>query len=112
LSAAGRGIVSENFVANWLEDEGWTVASRRHRRGGGDLVAIHPIKGHIWLIEVKLCPTRGAVFSGGYFSREQRQEMRETPMPGYAVRYLARVHGPTKERQIEWVVESEWPCAK
>lgn len=100
------------MVAAKLEAEGWTVASRRHRKGGGDLLAIHPVKGHIQLVEVKTCSTRGAVFGGGYFSREQRQEMRETPLPEFATRWLARVHGPVKERQIEWVGADQWPEAK
>lgn len=119
MNTARVGNASENFVADFLEGVGYTVASLRHRKGGGDILAHWPYPdrkppfGHEALVEVKKCPSRGAVFRGGYFSKAQRRDMREMRLsPLLGERWLARVHGPTKELQIEWVRDDEWPCAK
>lgn len=42
MSTVARGSACENRVANYLEEKGWLIGSRRHRKGGGDLVATKP----------------------------------------------------------------------
>jgi len=101
-SAKGNG--AENFVALDLEAKGYVVASRRHRKGGGDLLAVHPA-GPVLLVEVKGCKDQ----LWARFPRSQRQEMQETPMGEVGERVLAHVTGSGANRRIAWYAESEWP---
>lgn len=104
-NTTAKGSDAENYVAKHLEAKGYTVASRRHRKGGGDLLAVHP-EGPILLVEVKGC--KDQIWSR--FPRSQRQEMRETPMPPEnGERVLAHVTGSGDNRSIAWWAESEWP---
>ena len=115
MSSTARGNAAENYVAEQLEGMGYVVGSRRHRRGGGDNVAVHPDPlsaplGTPILVEVKKCKRRGNLFSGGYFSKEQRQLMRETPLPVGGRRFLAWVTGSSKRYfRAEFIPETDWP---
>jgi len=104
FNTTGKGSAAENFVARHLEEKGYTVASRRHRKGGGDLLAIHP-EGPVLLVEVKGC--KDQLWSR--FPRSQRQEMRDTPLPVGGDRSLAHVKGSGENRTIDWYAEEEWP---
>jgi hypothetical protein len=80
----------------------------RHGKGGGDLIAIHPTSPPK-LVECKKAPKRGVLFGGGYFSREQRQDMRDTPRPQDTELWLAWVKGSGEKREVVWIAETEWP---
>jgi hypothetical protein len=105
FNTTGKGSAAENFVARHLEAKGYTVGSLRHRKGGGDELAVHP-EGPILLIEVKGCKP-SALWQN--FRRDQRQEMRDVPLPPNAERTLALVKGSGDNRTIDWYAEEEWP---
>lgn len=107
MSTVSKGSGAENFVAKHLEAKGYVVASCRHRKGGGDLLAVHPA-GPVLLVEVKGCKDQ----LWARFPRSQRQEMRDTPIPAVGERTLAHVTGSGKNRKIAWYAESEWPGAE
>jgi hypothetical protein len=105
FNTTGKGSSAENFVARHLEEQGYTVGSLRHRKGGGDELAVHPDR-PTKLVEVKGCKP-GDLWQN--FRRAQRQEMREVPLPPGSERILALVCGSGEKRTIEWFAESEWP---
>lgn len=104
MSTVSKGNAAENYVAAHLESKGYVVASRRKRKGGGDLLAVHP-EGPILLVEVKGC--RDQLWSR--FPRSQRDEMRATYLPPQGERTLAHVKGSGDKRTIDWYSEGEWP---
>lgn len=99
MSAVSRGNAAERFVARWLEDRGWLVASRRHIGGAADLLAVHP-DGTTWLVEVK-----AAKDLYQQFRRADRLAMKETPLPKGGERWVCNKRGS----ELEWVPESAWP---
>lgn len=118
MSTVSRGNAAENYVAEWLEERGWVVASRRHRKGGGDHLANYPADlpppgvfgSTCLLIETKGCKPE-ALWQN--FRRAQREEMRNTPLPPGGERWLALVKGSKRgdkdNRTITWYAEEEWP---
>lgn len=40
MNTVGKGSAAENRVASYLEERGWVVGLRRHRKGGGDWLAV------------------------------------------------------------------------
>lgn len=105
-NTSAKGNAAENFVAEWLEERGYVVGSRRHCKGGGDHIAYHPA-GPVLLIETKGC--KDQLWSR--FPRSQRQEMRDTPIHPNGERTLAhvRMKGKRENWTIDWYAESEWP---
>jgi hypothetical protein len=108
VNTTRKGSAAELYVAERLEAEGWVVASRRHIGGAGDLLAIHPETAETRLIEVK---ARKRPYDG--FRPDDRQAMRDAPLPPGGTRWLANVRGTKRgdrdTRRIEWVPEDEWP---
>jgi Holliday junction resolvase-like predicted endonuclease len=103
MNTSRKGTAAELAVADWLEERGFLVASRRHIKGAGDLLAVHP-GGEVRLVEVKGCKS---LWSN--FTRADRQEMRETMLPLGSSRWAANVNGSGKRRTIRWVAERDWP---
>ena len=115
-----KGSSAENFVANWLQNRGWLVGSRRHIGGAGDLLAVWPgfyvakaiwiadeierPDGRIWLIEVK---NSNSVWRD--FTRADRQEMREQELPPESEHFCVNVRGSGKNRELTWYGEKDWP---
>lgn len=100
MNTARKGNAAERFVARWLEDREWIVASRRHIGGAGDLLAVRPGDGAVWLIEVKDCKELWQ-----QFRRADRAEMAETPLPAGGERWVVNKRG----QELVWVPESAWP---
>lgn len=100
MNTARKGNAAERYVAHWLEDREWIVASRRHIGGAGDLLAVHAADAVTWLIEVKDCKNLWQ-----NFRREDRQEMRETALPPGGERWVVNKCG----KELVWVPESAWP---
>ena len=106
MNSSRKGSAGECFVRAELEAKGALVGSRRHIGGAGDEVAIFP-SGETWLVEVK---TIGATQSPWKnFTRLDRQEMRDTPLPAGGSRWLAVVRGSGTARRTEWIAERDWP---
>lgn len=100
MSTSSRGIAAERYVARWLTERDWLVASRRHVGGAGDLLAIS--RDVIWLVEVKSCKNLWE-----NFRREDREEMREAKrlyLPDHAELWVVNVRG----KHLEWLPESAW----
>lgn len=100
MSTVSRGNSAERFVARWLEERGWLVASRRHIGGAADLLAVHPDDGATWLIEVKCAKELWQQFRRG-----DRLAMKETPLPAGGERWVVNKRGS----ELEWLPESAWP---
>lgn len=99
MSHVSRGNAAERFVAKEREALGYTVASRRHIGGAGDLLCVHPDL-PTQLIEVK---KRKNPWEG--FRKPERQAMRDAPLPPGSERLLVNVEGTA----LRWWTESEWP---
>ena len=121
MNTSRKGNSAEVYVARWLQDRGWLVASRRHIGGAADLLAIHPkprvsveavaagitlpfatnvLLSPTWLIEVKDCKELWQ-----QFRREDRQAMRDTPLPPGGERFVVNKRG----KDLIWIAESDWP---
>lgn len=100
MNTARKGNAAESFVAKWLQERGWVVASRRHIGGAGDLLAVHPDDGATWLVEVKCCKELWQ-----QFRREDREEMKATTLPENGERWVVNKKGS----ELVWVPESAWP---
>lgn len=109
MNTTAKGSAAERYVANWLRKRGWIVGSLRHSKGAGDLLAVDTQgdglgngrpAGTVWLIEVKC-----AKDIWQQFRREDRQTMRETPLPPGGERFCVNVRG----KELEWWPESTWP---
>lgn len=106
MNSSRKGNQAEVFVAKWLQDHGWLVASRRHIGGAGDLLAVrnepfHALpEGAVWLLEVKSCKE---VWQ--QFRREDRKAMRDTPLPPGGERWVVNKRG----KELIWVAEKDWP---
>lgn len=99
MSTAAKGNGFENVVARQLEDAGWTIGTRRHRRGGGDLVATNGERK--WLIE---CKATKEMWSG--FGPADRRLLSEfAHRHGYLPMLAWRLPG----NRIRWCPESSWP---
>lgn len=108
LSAVSKGIKGELYVAQWLQQRGWLVASRRHVGGAGDLLAVREWKDEsevsvteVWLIEVKHCKNLWE-----NFRKADREEMKATKLPKGGERWLVNV---LPKRELDWRPESSWP---
>lgn len=99
MSGVSRGNAFDVVVAKAMRAMGFTVGSRRHIGGAGDLLGVHP-DGRVWLVE---CKNRKHPFQG--FRREDRRAMMETPLPPGAERFLAYRDG----EEIKWLGSAEWP---
>jgi hypothetical protein len=99
MSHVSKGNAAERFVAKERREQGFVVASRRHIGGAGDLLCVHP-DGRVQLIEVK---DRHEPWQG--FRREDREEMRATPLPPGSERLMVNKRG----QALTWYAESEWP---
>ena len=124
MNTARKGNSAEVYVARWLQARGWLVGSRRHIGGAGDLLAVWPgspgpfatpsktrpsvymqlFPGATWLLEVKACKELWQ-----QFRREDRQAMRDTPLPPGGERLVVNVRGSGDKRELIWAPESAWP---
>lgn len=120
MNTTAKGSAAERYVARWLQERGWLVASRRHIGGAGDLLAVWPglpgpfatpsqthpstymqlFTGVTWLLEVKACKELWQ-----QFRREDRQAMRDTPLPPGGERWVVNKRG----KELIWVHEKDWP---
>lgn len=100
MSTVSRGSSAERYVAKWLAERGWLVASRRHIGGAGDLLAVHPTDGAVWLVEVK-----AAKDLWQQFRRADRAEMKATSLPEKGERWVVNKKG----LELRWEPESAWP---
>lgn len=100
MNTTRKGSAFELLVASQLEDAGWLVGARRHRKGGGDLIAYRP--GHRpRIIE---CKDRKNVYEG--FRRADREELKLTADTFEADALLAtRAQGGG----IRWTSPQDWP---
>lgn len=103
MSTVSRGNAAERYVAKWLANRGWLVASRRHIGGAGDLLAVREALGtaEVWLIEVKSCKNLWE-----NFRKEDREEMKATELPPGGKRWLVNV---LAKKELDWRPESSWP---
>lgn len=99
MGTVNRGNAFELVVAKAMEALGFVVASRRHVGGAGDLLGVHP-DGRCWLVEAK---ARKSVYAG--FTRSQRKEMLDCPLPPHAELWLASKNG----HLIDWIKSEDWP---
>lgn len=107
MNTARKGAEAERFVHKDMEARGWLVGSRRHTKGAGDHIAVHPVGGGGWLIETKAV-AKSSPFTA--FRREERDAMKATPIPANWTRMLAVVRGSSqKTMQVEYIAESAWP---
>lgn len=102
MNTARKGTEAELLVRCDLTEKGWVVGSRRHIKGGGDEIAVHP-NGAIWLLEIKAIPKKAGRFHA--FGPARRAEMRATPLPKGGERWLVNVRG----KELEYVSELLWP---
>jgi len=107
LKTSRKGAEAERFVHKDLESKGWLVGSRRHTKGSGDHLAVHPEGGGVWLVETKAAAKNRSAFTA--FCKEEREAMKATPVPPNGVRVLALVRGSGKNMQVEYIQESAWP---
>lgn len=108
-NTARKGNAAERYVAKWLAERGWLVASRRHIGGAGDLLAVRGCGDHfdghfteVWLVEVKATKSKSV---WEQFRREDRKIMAQTPLPEGGERWLVNVRG----KELQWFPESSWP---
>lgn len=108
VSTVSKGNSAERYVAKWLEDCGWLVASRRHIGGAGDLLAVREwidesdiALTEVWLIEVKHCKNLWE-----NFRKADREEMKATKLPEGGKRWLVNV---LPKKELDWRPESSWP---
>ena len=109
MSSVSRGNAAERYVAKWLTERGWLVASRRHIGGAGDLLAVRNgsldrstlRRTEIWLIEVKHCKNLWE-----NFRKADREEMKATKLPEEGERWLVNV---LPKKELDWRPESAWP---
>lgn len=101
VNTSHKGNSFDVRVAEALQDQGWTVGSRRHISGPGDLLATKPgERGR--LIECK----RGAGSPYENFRREARHALRDYAADNDLVPELAW----RKDRgQLEFIDEASWP---
>ncbi len=119
MNTARKGNSAEVYVARWLQDRGWLVASRRHIGGAGDLLAVWPgfekaerpdhsslylLPSATWLIEVKCAKNLWQ-----QFRRADREAMRKTLLPPAGERHVVNVRGSGDKRELIWTPESAWP---
>lgn len=107
MATVARGNSAECFVREDLERRGFLVGSRRHIKGAGDDIGVHP-GGEVWLVETKALGRKASRFEN--FRRGDRLAMKETLLPLGASRYLALVRGSGERRTIEYVHERDWPA--
>lgn len=88
-------------MADWLTQRGWVVGSRRHIKGPGDLLAVHPDDGAVWLIEVKKAKDLWQ-----QFRKADRIAMREMPLPEGTQLWAVNV---LPKKELRWEPESSWP---
>jgi hypothetical protein len=101
VNTARKGNGFDVVVAKQLEAEGWTVGSRRHLPGPGDLLACREGE-RPRLIECK----RGARSPFENFRQVDRNEMRDYA----AVRGLVAELAWRKDRgRLEFIDEASWP---
>lgn len=100
MSNVSRGIAGELFVAEWLTERGWVVGSRRHIKGPGDLLAVHP-DGSCWLVEVKKAKNLWE-----QFRRVDRAAMKALALPEGAELWAVNV---LPKKELRWEPESAWP---
>ncbi len=100
-----KGNEGERFVIKWLEERGWLVATRRHLKGPGDILATLPHSGTVWLIESKYVKPKQLWQN---FERKDRQEMREQPLPEGGERLVCNVLS-IKNEELMFVGEKSWP---
>ena len=115
MNTSRRGNSAENYIAKRLRDAGWLVGSLRHSKGAGDLIALwphatngnHPADGVTAVRAGKtlLIECKSAKELWQQFRREDRTEMRATPLPPGGERYVVNKYGKT----ITWSHEESWP---
>ncbi len=101
MSAVRKGIEGELYVAEWLTRRGWVVGSRRHIKGPGDLLAIHPDDGAVWLIEVKKAKNLWQ-----QFRRADRIAMQEMSLPEGTELWAVNV---LPKNELRWEPQCAWP---
>lgn len=102
MNTSRKGSIAERLVRADLISKGFIPGSRRHLKGGGDELAVHP-NGAVWLLEVKAVPKKSGKFHA--FGPSDRAEMRKVPLPKGADRWLVNVRG----EDLEYVHELTWP---
>jgi Holliday junction resolvase len=106
VNTTSKGSAAENRVASYLEDQGFVVGGRRHRRGGGDLIAVlwdeEFVVHEVLLLEVKA--TKRSPWQT--FGPKDRQELLETAEACGGRAVLAWV--PTRTR-LELIYSKDWP---
>lgn len=101
MRTSHKGNGFERQVAKQLEQDGWTVGSRRHIGGCGDLLAVKPGE-RPRLIECK----RGAGSPYENFRTVDRNDMRDYAAERGLVAELAW----RKDRgRVEFIDEASWP---
>lgn len=88
-------------MAEWLTERGWVVGSRRHIKGPGDLLAVHPDDGAVWLIEVKKAKDLWQ-----QFRRADRAAMKALVLPVGGERWVVNV---LPKKELRWEPQSAWP---
>jgi Holliday junction resolvase-like predicted endonuclease len=104
VNRVGKGNATELLVATDLESKGWVVGMRRHRKGGGDLIAVHPDVTRVRVIEVK--GNAGSPYE--HFRPTERTALSRVAAYLAADALLAHV----QRGRINWYPEEHWPAAR
>lgn len=98
-----KGNEGERVVGEWLTERGYIIGSRRHLKGPGDWLAVHPETGHVMILEVKKCKK-----VWDQFRRPEREEMKALKLPPNAERLLVNVTS-VKNKELVFFGEKSWP---
>lgn len=105
MSYASKGNDFENRVAKWLESLGYIVGSRRHRKGGGDLIAWKP--GTLGTYELLLVECKRT--KRPYLSPAERESLIDTARKFDATPRLAWAAGPESRIHLIGPDDDRWP---
>lgn len=105
MNSSRKGNQAELFLVGWLQERGWLVGTRRHLKGPGDILAVLPSTGVVWLLECK-CVKPKQLWQN--FERSDRQEMRGQELPPGGERYVVNILS-IKNEELDFRSEKSWP---
>jgi Holliday junction resolvase-like predicted endonuclease len=98
-----KGNEGERVVGKWYAERGYILGSRRHIKGPGDWLVVHPETGRVLLVEAKKCKN---IWDN--FRPKEREEMKAMKLPPGAERLLVNVIS-VKNKELAFFGEKTWP---